>query len=107
MPENGLLHPHFLTQPNTAIVFIADVMQRWTNDKLPATKHRVLMPANARSLPERYSLAFFLSPGDDTEITCIENCLDTGESPKYPPIVTKEYYKQKTEDLAKRFSNPQ
>lgn len=92
--------------PNTPIVFIADVMQRWTNDQLPATKHRVLMPANAR-IPERYSLAFFLSPGDDTEIACIETCLDAGESPKYPPILTKEYYQQKTEDLAKRFNNPQ
>ncbi|MBD2446895.1 isopenicillin N synthase family oxygenase [Nostoc sp. FACHB-152] len=92
--------------PNSAIVFIADVMQRWTNDKLPATKHRVLMPANVRSLPERYSLVFFLSPGDDTEIACIETCLDAGESPKYPPILTKEFYKQKTEDLAKRFNNP-
>lgn len=91
--------------PNTAIVFIADVMQRWTNDKLRATKHRVLMPANARRLPERYSLAFFLSPGDDTEIACIETCLDAGESPQYPPLLTKEYYKHKTEDLAKRFNN--
>lgn len=44
------------------------------------------------------------SPEDDTEIACIETCLDAGESPKYPPILTKEYYIHKTEDLAKRFN---
>ena len=92
--------------PNTPIVFIADVMQRWTNDQFLATKHRVLMPANVSSLPERYSLAFFLSPNDDTEIACIETCLDPGESPKYPAMLTKEFYNHKIEDLAKRFNNP-
>ncbi len=82
--------------PDTVLVIVADLIQRWTNDKFRATKHQVPLPAEFHSANQRYSFAFFASPNNDAEITCIESCLDPGELPKYPPITTNEYFNQKS-----------
>ncbi|MDB9373585.1 isopenicillin N synthase family dioxygenase [Nodularia sphaerocarpa] len=79
--------------PGKVLVILADLMQRWTNDKFPATKHRVPLPSKFPSEP-RYSIIYFESPDYDAEITCIENSLDAKETPKYQPILTHEYINQ-------------
>ncbi len=81
--------------PDTVLVMIANLMQRWTNDKLSATKHGVSNPSEFHSANERYSLAYLLAPNYNAEITCIESCLGANESPKYAPILTSEYYNLK------------
>jgi len=52
------------------IVNIGDMLERWTNGRLPSTLHRV---AN-RSGKERYSLAFFFEPNADCTIEPISTC---------------------------------
>lgn len=79
--------------PGTVLVILADLMQRWTNDKFRATKHRVPLPSKFPSEP-RYSIIYFESPDYDAEITCLANCLDANETPKYPPILVHEYINQ-------------
>ncbi|GAX34051.1 isopenicillin N synthase family dioxygenase [Nodularia sp. NIES-3585] len=79
--------------PGKVLVILADLMQRWTNDKFPATKHRVPLPSKFPSDP-RYSIIYFESPDYDAEITCIENCLDAKEIAKYQPILSHEYINQ-------------
>ncbi|MCW5314109.1 isopenicillin N synthase family oxygenase [Nostoc sp. KVJ3] len=80
--------------PDAIIVLVADLMQRWTNDKFCATRHRVVVPTQSHSAKQRYSCAFFTSPNYDAPITCIKTCLDRDEVPKYPPIFAREYFKQ-------------
>ncbi|WP_392535293.1 isopenicillin N synthase family dioxygenase [Nostoc sp. C117] len=75
--------------PGKVLVILADLMQRWTNDKFPATKHRVPLPAKFPSNP-RYSIIYFESPDYDAEITCLES----NTTPNYPPIRTHEYINQ-------------
>ncbi|BAZ23330.1 2OG-Fe(II) oxygenase [Kalymmatonema gypsitolerans NIES-4073] len=75
------------------LVILADLMQRWTNDKFPATKHRVPLPSKFPSNP-RYSIIYFESPDYDAEITCLENCVKPNATPNYPPIRTHEYIYQ-------------
>ncbi len=80
--------------PDAIIVLVADLMQRWTNDKFCATRHRVVVPTQSHSAKQRYSCAFFTGPNYDTSINCIKSCLDINEIAKYPPILAQEYFKQ-------------
>lgn len=72
--------------PEAVLVNIGDLMQRWTADKYPSTKHRVIVPEEAFKVRgERQSLAFFVHPDDDTVITCLDG------SNKYAPITSYAY----------------
>ncbi|CAC5411627.1 unnamed protein product [Mytilus coruscus] len=67
--------------PGTILVNIGDTLQRWTADKLIATKHRILMPsANMERGQTRQSIAFFTFSDDDVMIECLD------KSNKYKPI---------------------
>ena len=72
--------------PDTVLVNIGDLMQRWTSDKLKSTVHRVIIPkAEFKQKQSRQSLAFFVNPNNDDFITCIDG------SNKYEPITALEY----------------
>ncbi|XP_071114406.1 uncharacterized protein [Haliotis cracherodii] len=72
--------------PGAIVVNIGDLMQRWTADKLKATKHRVLIPeAELRKHQSRQSVAFFVHPNDETIIRCLDG------SDKYEPISSIDY----------------
>ena len=71
--------PHI---PNTCIVNVGDLLQRWTNDVYVSTPHRVV---NEHLDTSRYSLAHFVHPCDDVQIDSL-----VGES-KYNSIGAKEY----------------
>ena len=81
--------------PDTVIVMAGEVLQRWTNDKVYATKHQVSIPSKTQKIQPRYSFAFFAYPNNDAEIVCPATCLDANETPKYPPILTSEFYIQR------------
>ncbi|XP_071151779.1 uncharacterized protein [Mytilus edulis] len=72
--------------PSTIVVNIGDMMQRWTADKLIATKHRVLIP-NEESIKRqsRQSAALFVVPDSFSVITCLD------DSEKYSPITCIDY----------------
>lgn len=75
--------------PGTIIVNIADLMQRWTADKLISTVHRVVIPEEEikRQSPRR-SIAFFYDPDWKAKIICLDG------SNKYPPIKCGKYVTQ-------------
>ncbi|MFN6465756.1 MAG: isopenicillin N synthase family dioxygenase [Nostoc sp. DedVER02] len=81
--------------PVTVVVMAGEILQRWTNDKVYATKHQVAIPFASQSIQPRYSFAFFASPNNDAEIACPESCLGANETAKYPPILTSEFYIQR------------
>ncbi|MBD2359444.1 isopenicillin N synthase family oxygenase [Tolypothrix sp. FACHB-123] len=76
--------------PGTVIVNTGDLMQRWTNHVFCSTKHRVMIPSDSKIKQSRYSVAFFCHPNDDTEIACLNSCLNY-HSPIDPPILAGEY----------------
>jgi isopenicillin N synthase-like dioxygenase len=80
--------------PNTVIVNTGDLMQRWTNHVFCSTKHRVMIPDDAKVEKSRYSIAFFCHPNDNTEITCLPSCMKD-KLPMYPPIWAGEYLLQR------------
>lgn len=71
---------------DAVLVNTGDLLQMWTNDRILATKHRVLVPADTNLWKsERRSLAFFVHPDDD----CLVKPLDG--STKYQPITAKKH----------------
>jgi isopenicillin N synthase-like dioxygenase len=72
--------------PGTFLVNSGDMMRRWTNDRFLATVHRV---ANNQD-GERYAMAFFLGPNDDTVIEALPACASSQRPPRYEPITAGE-----------------
>lgn len=72
--------------PDTLVLNIGDLMQRWTSDSLKATKHRVLIPeVELKRKTHRQSVAFFVHPDDDYVVKCLDG------SNKYEPITGLDY----------------
>jgi isopenicillin N synthase-like dioxygenase len=75
---------------DTVVVNIADLMQRWTADKLVSTPHRVLLPVDEnKKKTKRRSVVFFAFPDPDTLVTCLDG------SNKYEPIIAEDYLQMK------------
>ena len=72
--------PHI---PNTFLVNVGLMMQRWTNDRYPATRHRVLLP----EAKHRYAAPFFFEPRYDAVIDPLPVCCDDENPARYQPCV--------------------
>jgi isopenicillin N synthase-like dioxygenase len=77
--------------PDAFIVNIGDCLMRWTNDIYVSTPHRV----THRAPRERLSLAFFLDPNPDAEVTAIPSCVSAENPARYPAITGAAYLKQR------------
>ena len=67
---------------NSVVVNIADMFQRWTNDRYVSTPHRVMNVLDQ----SRYSMPYFVGPNKDTIVKNL-----TKEPDKYEPISSYEY----------------
>lgn len=79
----------------TALVVNAgDLFQRWTNDRWVSPIHRVLNPSThaTESNKPRKSVVFFTGPMEDTVISVIPGIT---ESPRYEPVLCKDYFLSK------------
>ncbi|BGP39224.1 hypothetical protein JCM10450v2_003180 [Rhodotorula kratochvilovae] len=88
---------------DTVVVNVGDLLQRWSNDVLKSTIHRVVLPADGNPdellTPRRNSIAFFGNPSLRTMIAALPG---TGE-PKYEPVETEAYLvKRLTETYTKK-----
>ncbi|KAL4874335.1 hypothetical protein BJY04DRAFT_225125 [Aspergillus karnatakaensis] len=83
---------------NSIIMNVGDLLQRWSNDRLRSTNHRVGLPPLSdriegpdRVTRERYSIPYFMSPDDEAVIECIPSCMSEDQPAKYEPITRREY----------------
>ena len=67
---------------NSVVVNIADMFQRWTNDRYISTPHRVMNALTRQDIQSRT----LLGPNKDTIVKNLTN-----EPDKYPPISSYEY----------------
>ena len=77
--------------PDTVLVNIGDLMQRWSNDMFRSTLHRVNVPTGEQMSQSRYSIAFFCQPDPTAEITCIDSCRSPERPPRYDSILAGEH----------------
>jgi len=71
--------------PDTLVVNIGDLLERWSNRRLPSTCHRV----RNRTVDARYSIAMFYDPDPMASINPIDLC--PRETPVYSPVSAAEY----------------
>ncbi|MFD2236453.1 isopenicillin N synthase family dioxygenase [Aureimonas populi] len=77
------------------VINIADAFMRWTNDEWVSTPHRVANPpAGKGGSSRRQSIPFFVNPGKETLISCLEPFCAGGA--KYEPITYGDYIELKT-----------
>ena len=87
---------------------VGDLMQRWSNDILKSTLHRVGPPPPSSALssssssspytttnglmtPARYSIPYFVSPEGDSVVECLPTCTSEERPVRYKPIVWDDY----------------
>lgn len=71
---------------NAFVCNIGDCLMRWTNDIYVSTPHRVRIPEQ-----ERHSIAFFLDPNPDADVTVLPACVSDDRPAKYPPTTGAAY----------------
>ena len=77
--------------PNTLVINLGDLMQRWTNDKWVSTLHRVAMPST-NAFEQRKSIAFFCNVNGDTVIEPLQSCrTDDDVDKQYPPVTARQH----------------
>lgn len=83
------------TKPGQLVVDAGDMMQRITNDIIPATIHRVINPEESTSA--RFSMPFFVHPHPEAMLECIPSCKGDGE--KYPPVTAHDSLMERLKDI--------
>jgi isopenicillin N synthase-like dioxygenase len=74
--------------PDTFVINLGDLMQRWTNGLYRSNMHRV---KNNSSTRDRYSIPFFYSPRPDSRIECLPTCSDAANPPQFAPCTAAEH----------------
>ncbi|KZF26682.1 thymine dioxygenase [Xylona heveae TC161] len=83
--------------PGTIVINAGDLLERWSNDSIKSTKHRVIeppTPPEAGEYPARYSIAYFCNPGASKYIEAIPGTFEK-EGKKYPGVYAGEYLAQR------------
>ncbi|KAF1815102.1 oxidoreductase-like protein [Eremomyces bilateralis CBS 781.70] len=80
--------------PGSIVVNAGDLLERWANDTIKSTKHRVIEPPSEPNedgkYPARYSIAYFCNPNFDKFIDAIPGTYEqTGK--KYPGVNSGDY----------------
>ena len=90
-----------ITSTGDAIVVnIGDMLQRFSNKKLPSTTHRVVNPEGEKRRQPRYSIPFFLHPNADCLIDTLPSCIDADHPNLYPePITAHDYLQQRLREI--------
>ena len=87
------LHVPFV--PNTFVLNIGDLMERWTNGRWLSTMHRVVNPLHSGSGEPRISIPFFYRPDPDSIISAIDSCHGPGDPPRFIPVKAGEWMESK------------
>lgn len=83
--------------PGTIVVNIGDFLQRWSNDTLKSTLHRVRAPPAVEGglTRARYSIPYFVTADREKMIDCIPGCCSEERPKRYEPINAREYIERR------------
>jgi isopenicillin N synthase-like dioxygenase len=82
---------------DTLVINIGDLLERWSNRRLPSTLHRV----RNRSRDARYSIAMFYDPNPTAVVDPVD--LLPGQKAEYPPIAAAEYILSRNKGAFKHY----
>ncbi|KAI4253003.1 MAG: hypothetical protein LQ352_003955 [Teloschistes flavicans] len=86
--------------PYELVVNVADTLQRWTNDLIPAGLHQVTIPAGRRHetvgrLHDRFSIAYFVKSNREESVGSLSDFVSEDRSARYESISAIDYHERK------------
>ncbi len=81
-------------EPGAIVINSGDLLERWTNGKYRSTAHRVAPRLGARA---RYSIAMFIDPNPDAEVSVLPSCVDDMHPALFPSITAGAHLQSKLE----------
>lgn len=81
-------------QPGTIIINSGDLLERWSNGRYRSTRHRVLPQSTQR---DRYSIALFVDPDSQTEVSVLQSCINESNPPRYAATTAGKHLQEKIE----------
>jgi isopenicillin N synthase-like dioxygenase len=81
-------------EPSAIVVNSGDLLERWTNRTYRSTLHRVVPRATTRT---RYSIAMFIDPDPDAEVSVLPSCMDDERPALFPSITAGAHLQAKLE----------
>jgi len=85
--------------PEQIVVNVGDMLQRFTNNKLRSTTHRVVNPARELWHTSRFSIPFFLHPRSSMSLRCLDSCIDKGHPKAYEDATAGEYLDERLREI--------
>ena len=81
--------------PEQIVVNVGDMLQRFTNNRLRSTTHRVVNPKRELWHTSRFSIPFFLHPQSSMSLKCLESCTHDLHPVQYEDITAGEYLNER------------
>jgi isopenicillin N synthase-like dioxygenase len=85
--------------PEQIVVNVGDMLQRFTNNKLMSTTHRVVNPARELWHTSRFSIPFFLHPKSSMSLRCLDTCIDEAHPKAYEDATAGEYLDERLREI--------
>lgn len=85
--------------PEQIVVNVGDMLQRFTNNKLCSTTHRVVNPEKALWHTSRFSIPFFLHPKSSMSLRCLDSCIDEKHPKFYNDATAGEYLDERLQEI--------
>ena len=85
--------------PDQIVVNVGDMLQRFTNNKLCSTTHRVVNPARELWHTSRFSIPFFLHPKSSMSLRCLDTCINDAHPKVYDDATAGEYLDERLREI--------
>jgi isopenicillin N synthase-like dioxygenase len=85
--------------PEQIVVNVGDMLQRFTNNKLCSTTHRVVNPPRELWHTSRFSIPFFLHPKSSMSLRCLDSCIDATHPKAYEDATAGEYLDERLREI--------
>jgi isopenicillin N synthase-like dioxygenase len=85
--------------PEQIVVNVGDMLQRFTNNKLRSTTHRVVNPRRELWHTSRFSIPFFLHPRSSMSLRCLDECIDAEHPKAYEDATAGEYLDERLREI--------
>ena len=85
--------------PDQIVVNVGDMLQRFTNNKLRSTTHRVVNPKRELWHTSRFSIPFFLHPRSSMSLRCLDSTVDASNPKLYEDATAGEYLDERLREI--------
>lgn len=85
--------------PEQIVVNVGDMLQRFTNNRLRSTTHRVVNPKREFWHTSRFSIPFFLHPKSSMSLKCLDSCIYKAHPIAYEDITAGEYLDERLKEI--------